>query len=93
MNEKTLPPLIFLALAGPLQAADHTRGAGLHNGNCLSCHDDSVYTREERRMKTLPGLRKQVRRCELALGLRWFDEDIDAVTGFLNDRFYHLPEK
>ena len=79
----------FLALGLTLPtvaAAD--KGQELHDGNCLSCHDAGVYQRAERRVTTLEGLHKQVRRCELALGLNWFDEDIDAVSKHLNASYY-----
>lgn len=63
-------------------------GAELHQQHCTSCHDDGVYTRPDHRVTTLEGLRKQVQRCELSLGLKWFDEDIEAVTSYLNDNYY-----
>ena len=65
-------------------------GAALHAAHCVSCHGSEVYTRAERRVTTRPGLTKQVRRCELALGLTWFDDQIEAVAEFLNDRYYHF---
>ena len=72
------------------QAADAKRGEQLVGENCTSCHDDSVYTRKERRVSSLAGLEKQVRRCEQNLGLRWFDEDIQDVVGYLNSTYYNL---
>ena len=35
-------------------------------------------------------LGKQVRFCEQAVGLTWFDDEIDAVTRYLNQGFYHF---
>jgi len=37
---------------------------------------------------SLEGLDRQVRRCELALGLKWFDEEIADMTGYLNTHHY-----
>jgi predicted site-specific integrase-resolvase len=37
---------------------------------------------------SLDGLERQVQRCETALGLRWFDEDIKDVASYLNHHFY-----
>ena len=48
-----------------------------------------MYTRENRRVSSLDGLQKQVERCELSLGLKWFEEDIAAVTEYLNTTYYH----
>lgn len=75
-----------LLVAAPLAQAD--KGQELVNGNCKSCHDESVYTRENRRVKDIAGLGTQVRRCEQALGLTWFDEDINAVVNYLNVNYY-----
>jgi cytochrome c553 len=60
----------------------------LYENNCLSCHGSEIYTRDERMVASLDGLERQVQRCETALGLRWFDDDIKDVAAYLNDRFY-----
>ena len=78
------------ALALPKTAAAEPDGAKLHHHNCTSCHDTRVYTRPERRVTSRDGLTAQVRRCELALGLTWFDDQIDAVATYLNDRYYQF---
>lgn len=88
---------IALALSGPAPAADLAHGQTLHEANCIACHSSmtnghpsSLYTRADRRVTSLEGLQKQVRRCELSLDLTWFDEDIDDVVAYLNDKFYKL---
>lgn len=77
--------LIPAALAG---AADVGHGQALVQQHCMACHDNAVYTRPNRRVTNLAGLQKQVKRCELSLELKWFDEDINDVTGYLNESFY-----
>ncbi len=62
----------------------------LVNQNCVQCHGTEVYTRKDRKVLSLDGLGRQVRRCEIALELRWFDEDIQAVTDHLNNQFYRF---
>ncbi len=86
---------LVLAVPGMAGAADISLGKTLHAKHCIACHTsltggkpDSLYTRADRRVTTLEGLTNQVRRCELSLGLQWFDEDIENVTGFLNQEFY-----
>ena len=71
-----------------LLAIDVNHGKSLQQKNCMSCHDDGMYTREERRVNTLDALRNQVQRCETNLGLQWFPEDVDAVIEYLNTSFY-----
>ena len=84
-----LPILLAVIATGTLYAADINRGKSLQQKNCMGCHDDGMYTRDNRRVSSLDGLQKQVKRCELALGLKWFDEDIAAVTEYLNTTYYH----
>jgi cytochrome c553 len=86
-----------LAAAGTAFAADLDQGAKLHEQHCTGCHasltggkPSTLYTRSDRKVKTLEGLRKQVQRCELSLGLKWFDEDIASVTAYLNQSYYKL---
>lgn len=84
----TLLALVLAAGTGPALAADISHGRELQQENCMSCHDDGMYTRDNRKVTTPDGLNKQVRRCELTLGLQWFDEDVGDVSGYLNDSFY-----
>jgi cytochrome c553 len=78
-----------LLAAGALPAtAVADKGAELHAANCTSCHDDAVYKRKDRRVTSMDGLKKQVQRCELSLGLKWFDEDVDDVVAYLNSTYY-----
>ncbi len=66
----------------------------LHEQSCVKCHGTDIYTRSDRKVTSFEGLGRQVSRCETALGLRWFDEDIAAVTGYLNREYYRLmPEQ
>jgi hypothetical protein len=62
----------------------------LYQEHCLSCHGSEVYTRSDRKVTSLEGLQRQVQRCELALGLRWFDEEIAGVADYLNENYYKL---
>jgi len=91
MHYKISIPATLLAVlaASPLHAADISHGKSLQQENCMGCHDDGMYTRENRRVSSLDSLEKQVRRCEMALGLKWFDEDVAAVTEYLNTTYYN----
>lgn len=83
-------PLLVSLLIPVSQASAFNPAAGkeLADENCYSCHGNDVYTRKDRMVKTRAGLTSQVRRCELSLGLKWFDEDVDDVAGYLNQQFY-----
>ena len=88
---------LCLVATSEANATDTARGQALHEKNCIACHHsltggrpNSLYTRPDRKVTSVDGLRNQVRRCELSLGLRWFDEDINDVTAFLNQNFYRF---
>jgi len=82
--------LCLLAAASTLPAADLEKGKALVAENCTKCHDERVYTRADRRVTTRSGLDQQVQRCELSLGLKWFDDDIENVASYLNQTYYHF---
>ncbi len=78
----------ILSLSSNTPAADVSHGKTLQQKNCMTCHDDGIYARDNRKVSTLEGLHKQVKRCELSLGLQWFDDDVNDVAGYLNESFY-----
>ncbi len=92
--------LMGLALASNASlAADASRGATLHNEQCIACHaarfgnnGNDIYTRADRRVSSLAGLQKQVNRCKNNLQIVWFDEDVADVTTHLNATFYKFPQ-
>ena len=91
--KSSLPSLVvLLILASPVGAFDPAAGKELADEKCYSCHGNDAYTRKDRMVKTRSGLTSQVRRCELSLGLKWFDEDVDDVAGYLNQQFYKFDQ-
>lgn len=80
---------LFIAVTGQA-CADIAKGEALVKENCMRCHGPEVYTRSDRLITSLPGLHKQVRRCEQMLGITWFDDEIDNVAEYLNQQYYHF---
>ena len=80
--------LLTLITTSLVIASNIDHGKSLQQDNCMRCHDDSMYTREERRVTTHDALKAQVQRCETNLNLTWFPEDVEAVTEYLNTTFY-----
>ena len=66
----------------------YQHGDKMHSEHCYKCHTDKVYTRENRFVKSLDALSKQVVRCKDNTGVAWFDEDTAAVVHFLNEKYY-----
>ena len=92
----------LLLLSGGLMIAanaeaDVDRGKKLHNEQCIACHaarfgnnGADIYTRDNRRIHDLKGLRQQVNRCKDNLSITWFDEDVNDVVEYLNATYYHF---
>ena len=99
MNLKTI---LFLAAAAALPwsaQADMANGKKLYQENCVACHarmvggdGSSLFTRPDRRVSSLAGLGKQVRRCRDNLGLTWFDDQVNDVIDYLNVTYYKFPK-
>jgi len=86
-------PLFFVLLVSAAAstgawAGDAQAGKELVDENCISCHGDEIYTRSDRKVDSLDALKKQVQRCEQALGLTWFDDQIGDATAHLNADYY-----
>lgn len=91
LKNTVLVNLITLLLFNlPVQAFDIENGKALHDGNCVRCHDEAMYLREDRKTKDYQQLHERVVQCEIMTELIWFDEEIDDVTAYLNHAYYHF---
>ena len=68
--------------------ATKMEGKALHEKACTKCHDSSVYTRANRKIKSLDSLEKRVRGCNANTGANLFPEELNAVSTFLNSEYY-----
>lgn len=84
MNRSLVFTLAALASAS-VWAAD---GKALIDRYCVGCHADEVYTRPDRKIRSLNTLRLQVLRCNAMTKSGLTDEDIAAITDYLNQSFY-----
>ena len=82
-----------LALVVPagLQAADAAQGKTLYETRCNGCHDGSVHQRGTRKADSFAAVRAQVSRWSEQTGGSWSKDEIDSVTFYLNERYYHFP--
>ncbi len=83
-----LPALLATSLPIAAIAADVENGDDLHFESCTGCHDDSLYTRADRKVGDLAQLGRQVRFCKDAVGATWFDDEVDDVIAYLNATYY-----
>jgi len=85
-----LTALSLVSTAAGAADVDVAHGKALVDANCYECHRNEVYTRPDRRVTSRKGLTTQVQRCELALGLKWFEDDVESAAEYLNQQFYRF---
>lgn len=95
MNRKLSLTLCLAAFTTVSHAANLEHGKQLAEKNCIACHSEmtggdgsTLYTRKDRRVRSLDELKAQVQRCESNMGLPWFDDDIADVAAYLNEQYY-----
>lgn len=86
-----------LLLAMPVAAeSEISRGGDLFAANCAECHmvphDEAWFEAraEQGNMDDYESLRTMVQGCATNFNLPWFDEEIDAVTAYLNHHYYEF---
>jgi mono/diheme cytochrome c family protein len=76
----------------PLPSAQaDDRGRALYEARCIACHDRSVHQRSARAATDFAGVRAAVARWDRETGALWRPDEIDAVTRYLNERYYRFP--
>lgn len=87
--------ILFTALAlcvGSTQAAllpgDSAKGKAVHAKQCSACHDTGVYTRPDRRIKSVEGLIGQVNNCVRQTGVKLDRDQINDLVKYLDESFY-----
>ncbi|MGB8598783.1 MAG: hypothetical protein WCD07_02155 [Burkholderiales bacterium] len=63
----------------------------MHDNHCIRCHDIWMYQSERRISKDWKSLRAAVSHWQRELKLKWKEADIDDVTAYLNQLFFHFP--
>ncbi len=77
---------VFAAQDPKAKQEEHAKK--LHAKSCVSCHDSGVYTREDRRIRSLDALAHQVKRCEAPAQAKWTPQEADGVVNYLNKDYY-----
>lgn len=80
-----LMTLALILITPCLQAGE---GKAVYENNCTRCHGTDVFTRDDRNIKSLDGLKNRVAQCNNAVEKDLSDEEIKSVTDYLNRSFY-----
>lgn len=85
---------LAIILAVPFARAalpgDSAEGQRLHEANCSGCHDAGVYTRKERRVRSLDALKQQLQNCSHVAKTDFSPAETRNLLKFLNDRYYRF---
>jgi hypothetical protein len=71
-------------------AGDSAEGSFLHDANCLGCHDTDIYTRKDRRIRSLDALKGQLASCSHTANLQFSAIEMQNIIKYLNDQFYQF---
>ena len=92
---KPLVPALLLVVTTGASAAmlpgDAAKGKAVHGQQCVACHDSGVYTRADRRIKSVEGLIGQVNGCVRQTGAKLSRDQVNDVVKYLDDAFYRFP--
>ncbi len=89
-----------IASAEAMLFGDSEKGEVYAQQKCTSCHisrfgneGNEIYTRSDRRIKTVEGLGQQVQFCNANTGAGFSEEQQDDITAYLNERFYQFGDE
>lgn len=74
-------------VAMPAVAAD-INARRLITDDCTGCHGNQVFSRQDRTVSSMPGLKARVRNCTAVSGADWSSDEMQAVVEYLNERYY-----
>lgn len=93
MKQILVTVLMMTAVVSLPATASDAVGKQLIDSQCQQCHDNSIYTRKNSIIQSLPELMARVEFCENANNKKWTDTQIEQVVKYLNNSFYKYPIK
>lgn len=86
-----------VAQAAPFAKGDPKAGKALADKSCNACHvslmggdGSKIYTRTDRKVKSVSQLEGRIRACNANTGTGWFPEEEEHVAAYLNATYYHF---
>lgn len=73
-----------------LLPGDAAKGKAVHGQHCAACHNTSVYTRADRRVKSVEGLIGQVNNCVRQTGTKLDRDQVNDLVKYLDESFYQF---
>ena len=90
---RTALACLLVAAGAPasVEAGGEDRGTLLYDTHCIACHTTEAHWRDKKQATNWRGLVEQVRIWQANASLGWSDNDIEAVSVYLNRRYYRFP--
>lgn len=89
-RDPVMPPANGKPGSDKPQPPTASRGQLLYENHCQACHASQLHIRADRRARSIDELRGWVSRWAAVQKLNWGNEEIGAVTDYLNQRYYRL---
>ncbi len=81
---------LFVTANAQAAAAEHEGLRLMKDANCAKCHQAKGYHPEK--TPDYPALVKRVTACNNNFNSGWFDDDIETVSDYLNQTYYHYKK-
>jgi cytochrome c553 len=93
MKRMLIASLLILSMprahAAPLPG-DSEKGKRLLDANCMTCHGTDIFTRKDRKVQSLDGLKQQLVACSHAAKTEFTASEMQDLLKYLNDDFYRF---
>jgi len=86
----SLTILLMSSASAASLPGDSAEGKRLLDANCMECHQTGVYTRKDRKVQSLDGLKEQVANCTHMARKEFSASETQDLIKYLNDQFYHF---
>lgn len=83
---------VSAAQADAAEVSDVGRGRALYENHCQVCHTSQVHSRINRLPISVAELQQIVTGWARQENLRWTDQDVRDVVGYLNQTRYHFQQ-
>jgi len=83
--------IFSVAASSQVARTEEPRGEVLYSTYCVSCHTTQIHWRTNKLAVDWTTLTYQVRRWQANIGLGLGEDDIAAITVYLNRLYYHFP--
>jgi mono/diheme cytochrome c family protein len=81
--------MVFFSFdASALAQTQAHRGKALYDLQCIQCHRDSLHKRPQPAAQSYADVRNWVKLWAKQVGAQWGEEEIEAVTSYLNQHYY-----